>query len=250
MSYWTTIPTAVRKSKRLSPEEKDLYFEICDRLNEGGYCTATNEELAKALGVSEKTITTRLATLRAKKYANTVLNLHKHQRRIYLNIPGEPSEEKRPTDKEINNRTQNFRESLKHAIVFGTIEVDVLIQKLRESTYLDDLEDNSVQFILSNDQIEFLSKFKRYQGKKIDCQVASFPNIDYKKLISSIDESLFLQASDNLSLKWFLTHSDEVLSGKYKYYAPPVEKATNFTSRQYTSNEINSLFNDIDKIEF
>ena len=61
--YWCSIPNAVRKSKLLTAEEKDLYYEICERLTEGGYCKASNTELANALDVSPKTITSRLANL-------------------------------------------------------------------------------------------------------------------------------------------------------------------------------------------
>lgn len=252
-SYWTSIPTAVIKSKKLTDEEKSLYYEISTRINAGGYCTDSNKELAKALGVSEKTITTRLAGLRKKKFANTTLNVHRHQRRIYLGNPGEPSEEPKPNEEQIMIRTKNLQESLKKAIVFGTIDPNILVQRFKESPYLDDLKDNSTQFVLTIDQINFLAKFqKRYPEKKIDCQLASFSNIDFEKLVRYIDNSDFLQSSDNLSLKWLLTHYEEIVSGVGKYkttknYSSDYKK--NFQGRGYSTGDLNDLFMSIDDIE-
>ena len=197
---------------------------------------------------SEKTITTRLAGLREKRFANIVLNLHKHQRWIYLKVPGEPSEEAKPQGEALNEKTRRLQESLKKAIVFGTIDFNVLIQKLKESPYLDEVEDNSIQFVLTGAQMDFLNRFKRYK-KEIDCQIASFPEMDYQKLINAIEESFFLQGNNNLSLKWCLSHAQEIMSGKYKTnLVNSQEQNKNFTGRNYASDEINSLFQSIDDI--
>ena len=41
MAYFTVVPTVVRKSKILTSNEKDVYYEIFDRCNQAGlrYCT-------------------------------------------------------------------------------------------------------------------------------------------------------------------------------------------------------------------
>ena len=237
--YWACIPNSVRKSKRISAEEKELWYEIREIIETrgGGYCTATNSELAKALDVSEKTITTRLASLIKKGFANITMDSHHHKRRIYLHAPGDHLEPQKPQGKELEERTKWLRESLKKAIVFGTIDFNVLIEKLKESSYLEEIQDNSVQFILTGEQIEFLNRFKRYQ-KSIDCQIACFPNVDYQKLVRAIEESLFLQDNSNLTLKWCLSHADEIINGKYKTSSMTENQYKNFEPRKYSQNEL------------
>ena len=250
--YWSVVPTRVRKSKRLSSEEKELYYELKERLTPAGYCTDSNAELAKVLNVSEKTISARLAKLVEKKFANVTQNNHKHKRMIYLHIPGVVEEPEKPTDEEIQENVKNFQESLKKAIVFGTVEPKVLIKRFKESPYLDNLEDNSTQFILTLDQVEFLASFmKRYPGKAIDCQLASYENVDYDRLLKAISESEFLMSSNNLSLKWCLFNSAEIINGNYKTTIPQAEIVKpNFKSRDYKSNELLRCFQNINEIKF
>lgn len=252
MNYWTCIPNTVRKSKRLSAEEKELWYEIADRKNAGGYCTSTNFELAKALDVSEKTITTRLASLIKNGFANITMNSHHHKRRIYLHAPGDHFEPPKPQGQEIEERTKNLRESLKKSIVFGTVDFNVLIQKLLDSPYLHEVEDNTTQFVLTPEQMEFLVKFKKfYPGKKLDCQLACYPGIDYSTLSRALQESLFLQESSNLTLKWCLSHAEEIIGGKYKTTLVSSQNHNkNFTGRNYTAAQLDSLFNNIDDIVF
>lgn len=249
MSYWTVIPTIVRKSKKLSAEEKELYYELYDKRNAGGWCTSSNAELAKALDCSESTISARLANLYKKKFAHAMFNVHSHQRRIYLDIPGQPSEEKKPDEKTLAQIEQEFRDVLKKSIIFGDVEPQILIQRFKESPYLDNLKDNSTQFILSEAQIKFLAKFLKYPGKKIDCQMASFTNVDYEKLIFHIERSRFLQCNENLSLRWCLEHYTDILNDKYK--TSNIQDGTwkNFTERNYGKEDLNSLFQDIGDID-
>jgi len=250
-SYWSVIPTRVRKSKILSAEEKELYYEIKERCNPAGYCTDSNAELAKALNVSEKTITARLAGLIAKKFANTTLNTHKHKRLIYLHVPGAVQEPEKPTGEEIQENVKNFQESLKKAIIFGNIDPKLLVQRFKESPYLENLEDNSTQFVMTIDQIKFLAKFIRYPGKKIDCQIANYPNVDYMKLINHLESSQFLQENANLSLKWCLSHYADIIEGVYKTSIPSwetMEKRKSPYERTYSPESLNSLFMSIDEM--
>jgi biotin operon repressor len=258
MNYWTIIPTEVHKSTLLTAEEKELYYEINNRLNEGHYCTASNEELAKSLGVSEKTVTTRLAGLKSKKFVTITQNVHKHERRVYLlSKSNPPSYEERngPNEEYLEARKKKLEGSLKKGIVLGSIEFGTLIEKLKESTYLEDITDNSTQFILNESQIEFFAEFKKsFPHKKIDCQIACFPDMDYKQLIASIYDSEFLMLNNNLSLKWCLQHSKDIINGNYKCHKlreveAMIEKTNISKERKYTPSDINSYFQDIDDIE-
>ena len=245
MSYWTVVPTAVRKSKRLSSEEKELYYEIFDRLNEGGYCTDTNEVLAKSLGISLSTLGARLANLKKKRCLKIIINLKNHTRRIYLIIPRDPdtyAEGFKPAEEKFDDRKRRLQESLKKAIVLGTIDFDVLVAKLKESTYLEEVEDNSTQFVLNEEQIEFLYNFKRFFKKPIDCQVSAFEGVDYKALIKALEQSWFLQDNKNLTLKWVLAHSREICDGKYKQFLNRAEENSinkpNFKQREYSPEDL------------
>lgn len=223
MGYWCSIPSGIIKSKKLTSEEKELWCIISINLNEGGYCTAGNAELADALGASIKTITTRLASLKKKNFIHIIFNQRTHQRRIYLRPPNNPAtfqEGFGPSVSELQSTQRRIQESLKKAIVFGTIEFDVLIQKLLESPYLHEIKDNSVQFIVSREERNFLHWLTNYTDKEIDCQIACYEGIDFEALMENICESKFLLENKNINLKWLLEHSDEILKGKYKLYQP------------------------------
>lgn len=248
-SYWNVVPRLVRKSKVLNGDQKDLYYEIVDNLNDGGYCTLSNEDLAKLYKTTTRTISDRLASMKEKDYISITINSHKHERRIYPKLPGEPTQERKPTVKQLEPKTKQFQEALKKAIVFGTIDFGLLVEKLFESPYLEKVQDNSTQFILNEEQIVFLAEFKKL-NKQIDCQLALYKGIDYNKLLNAIKESDFLLNNGNLTLKWFLQNSSKVINGDFKnYYYANTEKKNNFAGRQYTREELNALFQSIDDID-
>lgn len=252
MKFWTSVPNIVRHSRLLTAEEKEVYYELVDRINERGYCTTPNAEFAKVLRVSEKTITARLASMKKKGFINIIQNNHKHRRQIYFNLPRNVigSEEKPPTEEELADKTKLFQEALKKAIVFGSIDFNVLIEKLHQSPYLEKVKDNTTQFTLTRKQILFLSDFMKLTNKEIDCQVSCYKNIDYDLLLEKVKESAFLLENKNLNLKWFLEHYKDIVADKYKHYEQKQDEIynKNFKSRNYSDEEIENLFNSIDDI--
>ena len=247
--YYSIVPTLVMNSRTLTSKEKDMYYLLEANLNEGGYCKLSNTELAMILKTSTRTITERLASLEKKQYISMTQNDHKHFRQIYVKLPGEPTQEHKPTEKDMEPRKRRFQESLKKAIVFGTIDFGLLVEKLFESPYLEKVQDNSTQFILNEEQIVFLAEFKKL-NKQIDCQLALYKGIDYNKLLNAIKESDFLLNNGNLTLKWFLQNASKVINGDFKnYYYANTEKKNNFVGRQYTREELNALFQSIDDID-
>lgn len=252
-SYWETIPRLVRQSWSLTSDEKELYYLIADNLNQGGYCTLSNVEFAEKFKTSTRTISSRLSSMQKKKYISITINTHAHQRRIYLKLPGEPTTEPEPTEEQLEPKTKCFQESLKKAIVFGTIDFNTLIEKLYESPYLENVEDNSIQFALNSNQIKFLADFQKFlPHKKIDCQISAFPPMDYSKLLEAIRNSKFLYESSNLNLKWFLQNSEKIINGDYEQFIDLHETPykSNYKSRDYEPNELNSPFTiDPDQID-
>lgn len=244
VSIWSVVPTRVRKSKDLTGDDKELYYLLADRLTKAGYCRDTNADLAKMLGVSERAICYSLKKLKEKKFI--FVRQYDHARRlIYVNIPGEPSDEPKPSDEQLQDKTESYLESLKKAIVFGTIEFPVLVEKLLESPYLENVEDNSRQFLMTEKQAKFLVEFKKLvPNKKIDCQIACYPNVDYEALLRQIKQSDLLMKGNNLSLKWCLQHSESIISGTYRKLSDK-----NFHERDYSGVDLNLLWMDIDEIE-
>lgn len=250
MLDWISFPKGIILSKKLSSEDKVLWGILLENLNERGYCTLTNTELAEILGVKTKTITLRLNSLKQKNFINIFYNSHKHKRYIYLRPPRVPSsfnQCKGPLPGQLKDTQIKLQESLKKAIILGEIDFDVLVQKLLSSTYLENVKNNEVQFCVSDIQIQFLEWIKNYLKKEVDCQIAGFANINYQLLKNKILESEFLMLNKNLSLRWLLTHYNEIINDKYKIYVCENYKKT-FSQRNFSSN-LNSLFESIDDIE-
>ena len=103
---------------------------------------------------------------------------------------------------------------------------------------------------LTKEQKEFIDIFKNeFPKKAIDLEsVKSTKDINYHKLLKGIKESEFLMNSDNLSLKWCLEHSEDIINGKYKNYSnvksPMLKK-----SRDYSKEELGNFFQDINEID-
>ena len=257
MKYWTVIPSAIKRSNKLSSEEKDLYYSIFDNLNAAHYCDLSNEELAQKTNCSARSITLRLANMKEKGFLNIVINSHKHKRYIYINMPRSPDKSgaipDKPLQEDLEPKTRDLIEALKKSIVFGTIDFNVLVEKLLESPYLEHVEDNSKQFILTEEQIMFLAELKKL-GKTLDCQLALYPKIDYVALLKAIKESNFLLYSKNLNLKFMLENADKIIAGNYKNTSlltllQVQDDKPNFTGRDYTREQLNSLFQSIDEFD-
>ena len=135
--------------------------------------------------------------------------------------------------------------------MFGTIDFNVLIEKLLESPYLEHVDDNSKQFILTEEQIMFLAELKKL-GKTLDCQLALYPKIDYVALLKAIKDSNFLLYSKNLNLKFMLENAEKIIAGTYKNTSLLTllqDDEPNFTGRDYTREQLNSLFQSIDDFD-
>ena len=253
MKYWTVIPSAIKRSNKLTSEEKDLYYTIFDNLNAAHYCDLSNEELAQKTSCGARSITLRLANMKEKGFLNIVINPHKQKRLIYINMPRSPDKSgaipDKPLQEDLEPKTRNLIEALKKSIVFGTIDFNVLVEKLLESPYLENVEDNSKQFILTDEQIMFLAEFKKL-GKTLDCQLAIRPKIDYVALLKAIKESNFLLYSKNLNLKFMLENAQAIIDGKYRDSTFLNKTETYTNQRNYTKQELNSYFQSLDEINF
>lgn len=252
MSYWASYPKKVLRLKNLTDGELRLWLLISDNLTPAGYCKLTNAEISKALNnLSQQTISARISSLAKKKFINIVQNNHKHERWMYVHVPKEQElyAEEKPDDEKLSAQMLALQESFKTAVIFGSAEPDLLLARIKESPVLDSIQDNSIQYALTLDQVKFLAEFMyNYPHKAIDCQVASYTGLDFSQLIGKIDDSNFLQKANNLGLKWCLDNSDKIMAGTHDNFRKEKPKQ-NFTGRSYTRGQLNALFQDIDDIE-
>lgn len=120
----------------------------------------------------------------------------------------------------------------------------------KETKAEETAKNNEIQHHLNNKQALFFKSFQEHcPGKAIDCQISDMPAVDYDALMLAIKQSpQFLMKADNLSLKWCLEHANEIIAGKWKQYED-TKKQANFTQREYTAEELNALFQNVDEIE-
>ncbi len=245
-------PECVRLSTRFTGDEKDLYYHLYINRNPAGFCVFSNAELAKHFGVSDQTITARLGSMQKKNLIHMVINVHTHKRIIWPQIPGQPALYGKPIETLEAKAKEYFALALQKSMIFGDVSLDTLVEKVKSNTYLDDVTDSKYQFALTDEQILFLAWLKQnFPDKKIDCQLAAYADVDFNELKYQIKHSELLQ-SNNISLRWIMDHQAEVLRGDYKKFdniETLMPNKSNFQGRQYTREEMNAMFQDIDKVE-
>ena len=92
-----------------------------------------------------------------------------------------------------------------------------------------------------------LEKFRKaFPNMKIGVQSLDWSNdVDMDVLIEKINESEFLKNCGNIDLSWCLRHYDAIIQDKYKDFA---KKSSVYRSREYTKEEMDSLFDSIDNL--
>ncbi len=246
--FWAIIPRAVRKSKILTGEEQSLWYELAENLNNAGCCKLTNADLAESFGVSIQTISARLASLKQKGYLCITYETRNHARRLYPKYPGE-IDEKKPSVDSMQEKIDKLQEACQKGIKLSDFYFFSLINKIKGSPILDEIEDNTTQFALSIDQIKFLGKFmEMFPNKEIDFQLSSVARfINYENLLYEIERSDFLRNSNNISLKWVIENYEDIV--EKKKYAPFGYKDLHINERSYSREELNKLIQNVDEIE-
>lgn len=89
VGYYSIIPSKILYNKELKANEKLLYAMITSLACKEGYCFASNEYLAKKLGVNRKTVSSWITHLEEKKFIIREVIRNENQlilkRKIYLN---------------------------------------------------------------------------------------------------------------------------------------------------------------------
>lgn len=85
-SYYAVITADVRYDQRLSANAKLLYGEITSLTNKEGYCWASNAYFAELYGLTERTISRLISSLKNCGYINYEVEQDNY-RKIYLSQP-------------------------------------------------------------------------------------------------------------------------------------------------------------------
>ena len=89
VGYYSIIPSKILYNKEVKANEKLLYAMITSLACKEGYCFASNEYLAKKLGVNRKTVSSWITHLEEKKFIIREVIRNDNQlilkRKIYLN---------------------------------------------------------------------------------------------------------------------------------------------------------------------
>ena len=84
---WAILPAAVRYDKHLPANAKLIYAEIAAKINEEGYCFASNSYFAERFGLKEDTVSGLVRRLADAEYISIDLDSsrqNRDKRRVYL----------------------------------------------------------------------------------------------------------------------------------------------------------------------
>ncbi len=102
----------------------------------------------------------------------------------------------------------------------------------------------------SNSNLElFLKEFP----KKAESGVKIPDYVDFKALTERVRASDFLKMANNLKLSWLVKKEnyDKVIAGHYDkiVFSPGNAKKQNYTNHEYSQEELNNLFTDLDSVK-
>ena len=94
-------------------------------------------------------------------------------------------------------------------------------------------------------------KFKKaFPNRIVDCEVPE--NVDMDALIEQIKKIDWINQAKNMTLKSFVyKYYNKIMNGEWtNSQVIQMKPKANFTQREYTKEEMNSLFQSVDEIEF
>lgn len=133
-------------------------------------------------------------------------------------------------------------------------------QNSGDKTKQDDINiDNKRDTNLSIEAFNLsLEKFKQtFPDKKCDDEIPFVQGIDFEALTTAINQSpqFLLKYNKPMNWKWCINNYEKIVSGEYRKFPESNDKLTNtkpkqnYQNREYTQNELNSLFDDVSKVE-
>lgn len=153
MAYYGIIPYPVRKSKKISSDEKLLYTDIAASLNDKGFCDKPNTYFVSRFNdVSERTIIRWLNNLQEQNFITKVYAGKK--RRIYLKrfideFMDEPYPEVYSAKQKLFKTAFPTKE-IDIDNIPNEIDMELLIKKINESQFLKEAKNVSLKSCIKN----------------------------------------------------------------------------------------------------
>lgn len=143
-SYYAVIPANVRYDKKLSPNEKLLYGEITTLCNKTGKCFASNRYFAELYEVEKETVSRWISHLEKQGYINSCIEYKENTKEIvnrYIQLNQYPIDKKinTPIDKKIkdNNTSNNITRFNKERTKFVPPTLEEIKQYAKQKNRLD-----------------------------------------------------------------------------------------------------------------
>ena len=111
------------------------------------------------------------------------------------------------------------------------------------------VNERNIGLFLSQKDIETFKN--NYPNKHINEKEPITSDFDFNKLMQAINASEFLKSSDNLSFAWFVANYEAVINGNYKNFtqSTTAKNESTINTHNYTKEEVESFFTDLDKLE-
>lgn len=213
-NYYAIIPAEVRYCEELAPNEKLLYGEITALSNKTGQCFATNDYFAKLYKVEIETVSRWISHLMKNGFIEIYIDKEKGNKRYLLIKKSIGIDEKvnRGIDKKINhNNTSNNNTNNKESRTkFVPPTLEEVKQYAKEKNRLDIAEKFYQYYTADKDRLWYDSNGKKMKSWK-------------QKFINWCNHS-FVDIKTN-------------------------KKDGNFTGREYKTEDMNKLFQNIDDID-
>ena len=97
---------------------------------------------------------------------------------------------------------------------------------------------------------DFLREFKQQFPKKaVDCSIPNALAPNLKMLINEITKQPFIANNARLTLRFCIAHAHDILTEKYKPYAPDKTTEPKFKQRKYDKEFIDNLYDNLDTVQ-
>lgn len=121
---------------------------------------------------------------------------------------------------------------------------------------------NNHVFVVNKSNYNYLNEIKNQfkhdfpnKNNYLTCDIPK--NFNYELFFSKIKESPFLESKNNLGLSWLLKNYDAIINNQFAPFSVKTENQgivttktnqTDFSQREYTSNQLSHLFDDLSDI--
>lgn len=138
----------------ISGDETKLLTAIMFRVNVNNCCQTTNEEFSKIMSVSVPSITRWLSQLAKKELITITINPRRHVRNIYPQIRKKRQKRVWDDEADMSEKQLKFKKAFPKKIidceVKDEVDIDVVIAKVKRSTFLRTEPNITLKSILGN----------------------------------------------------------------------------------------------------